>query len=209
MSNPGFWRRWAAVASAASVLALLGGCVVAPVDPWDVGEPVAVSGTVYYGNAYRSYPDYYYYYPAPSVSLLLHGHSYRGYRGARHPAHRRAERRHRRVEPQHRPHGQLRGENRSRHNRWSAGERRDAGHRRGNSGARLQRPAQRPRAGEGSRPWTGRAMRGNNRGGANRPSSMPAAGQPRRGNQLGSRQRGAGSPSFSRGGNLRGGGSLR
>lgn len=211
MSNPSFWRRWAAIASAASVLALLGGCVMAPVDPWDVGEPMAVSGTMYYGNVYRSYPDYYYY-PAPPVSLSLHGNSYRRYRGARHNEHRRAERRYRHghADQQHRPNRHDRGENRSRHDRGSASQSRDATHRRGNSGARHDRPTQRPRAGEGSRAWTGRTTRGSNSGVANRPSPTPAAGQPRRGNQLGSRQRGngrsvhrGGGPMTSRGGSLR------
>lgn len=84
MSNSRTWRYWASLAPAAAALALLGGCVVAPTDPWDVGAPVVMSGSVYYGSAYGSYPGYYYY-PAPSFyypapSYVRPGRVYRGSR---------------------------------------------------------------------------------------------------------------------------------
>lgn len=76
------WR-WTSVLSATAALMLLSGCVMAPVEPWEIGEPVVTSGAVYYG----SYPGYYYgppaYYYPPAVSLSLYGHTSRD-RG--HPA---------------------------------------------------------------------------------------------------------------------------
>ena len=60
----------------AAALALLGGCVVAPVEPYDVGAPVAYPA---YGSTLVT-PGYYsapapYYYGAPSVSLGVWGWS--------------------------------------------------------------------------------------------------------------------------------------
>ena len=58
----------------AAALALLGGCVVAPVESYDVGAPVAYPA---YGSTVVT-PGYYsapapYYYGAPSVSLGVWG----------------------------------------------------------------------------------------------------------------------------------------
>ena len=66
-------------AAALAALAVLGGCVVAPVGPYDVGTPVAypagsygypVYGDAYYGSPYYSAP-----YWGPAVSLGVYGWS--------------------------------------------------------------------------------------------------------------------------------------
>ena len=70
---------------AATVLAVLGGCVVAPVDGYDVGAPMVYTdgayGTPYYYNA-PAYGNYYgapYYYGTayygPAVALGIYGGS--------------------------------------------------------------------------------------------------------------------------------------
>lgn len=77
--------------SAATVLAVLGGCVVAPVDGYDVGAPMVYTdgayGTPYYYNA-PAYGNYYgapYYYGTPyygpAVSLGIYGGSNGHWRG--------------------------------------------------------------------------------------------------------------------------------
>lgn len=75
------WARRAALALTAGGLLALGGCVVAPVDPYyDIGAPVVYSGSAYapyygspyYGPTYYSAP-YYRPYLAPSVSLGFYG----------------------------------------------------------------------------------------------------------------------------------------
>lgn len=89
-------RRWTLLAPALATLALLGGCVMAPMEPWEIGDPVMTSGSVYYGtsyygNAYSTYPGYYYgaapswYYRAPSRTYGRPGrtHAGRGYRHER------------------------------------------------------------------------------------------------------------------------------
>ena len=69
------------LAIGAAALALLGGCAVAPVDPYMVGAPVAYPapayGPVYGAPAYPVYPAPYYY--GPSLSLGV----YRGWSGDR------------------------------------------------------------------------------------------------------------------------------
>ncbi|WOP14293.1 hypothetical protein [Ottowia sp. SB7-C50] len=85
-------RRLAAGAGVA-LAALLGGCVVAPVGPYEVGAPVVYSNpgyAPYYGNAYYGAPAAYYsapYYRAywgPTVSLGIWG----GWGGGRSYGHR-------------------------------------------------------------------------------------------------------------------------
>ena len=71
--------------AAAAALALLGGCVVAPVEPYQVGDPVAypatVSGDVYYGGTgYYGYP----YYGVPSLSFGVY-QGWGGWRDGRRP----------------------------------------------------------------------------------------------------------------------------
>ena len=83
-------KRRAALGAAAMAAALLGGCVVAPMEPYEIGVPVVYSSTVYtpyYGGAYYGAPLYYYGPPAyyrpywgPSVSLGIWG----GWGGGRH-----------------------------------------------------------------------------------------------------------------------------
>lgn len=74
--------------AAATALALLGGCVVAPVDPYQVGEPVAYPAATYNGGYYYG-PGYYggysvpYYY-GPALSLGIYG-GYNNSRGWRPP----------------------------------------------------------------------------------------------------------------------------
>ncbi len=71
-----------ALGAAGLALALLGGCVVAPVEPYEIGAPVVYSGGAYapyYGNAYYGAPTYYYGAPyyrpywGPTVSLGIWG----------------------------------------------------------------------------------------------------------------------------------------
>ncbi|MDO5691478.1 MAG: hypothetical protein Q4G70_03220 [Pseudomonadota bacterium] len=71
-----------ALGVAGAALALLGGCVVAPVEPYEIGAPVVYSGTVYtpyYGGTYYGAPTYYYGAPVyqpywrPSMSLGIWG----------------------------------------------------------------------------------------------------------------------------------------
>lgn len=90
-------RRLVGWTAAAATLALVGGCVVAPVGPYDIGTPVAYpadGGYSYpiYGNSYYSAP--YYGAPAfwgPSVSLGLYGwsggydHGHRDWHGGGRP----------------------------------------------------------------------------------------------------------------------------
>ena len=70
--------RRAALGVAGVALALLGGCVVAPVEPYEVGAPVVYSGTPYYYGGYEA-PAYYYGAPyyrpywGPAVSLGFFG----------------------------------------------------------------------------------------------------------------------------------------
>ena len=84
-----------ATGAAGLALALLGGCVVAPVGPYEVGAPVVYSDGAYapyYGNAYYGAPTYYgapYYRPywGPAVSLGIWGGwggGGRSYSGPRH-----------------------------------------------------------------------------------------------------------------------------
>ena len=69
--------RRAGLLLAGGVLAVLGGCVVAPIDPYyEVGTPVVVSpasSSYYYGSPY--YTPYWSrpYYAAPPVSIGIHG----------------------------------------------------------------------------------------------------------------------------------------
>jgi hypothetical protein len=71
------WIRRSGLLLAGAMLAALGGCVVAPVDPYyEVGAPVMVQpgpsyyyGAPYYASPYWSRP----YYAAPPVSIGIHG----------------------------------------------------------------------------------------------------------------------------------------
>ncbi|MFT4195701.1 hypothetical protein [Ottowia sp.] len=58
---------------AAVALALLGGCVAVPVEPYQVGDPVAYPATVYgdgyYAPGYSTYAAPYYYGPPLSVGV--------------------------------------------------------------------------------------------------------------------------------------------
>ena len=59
--------RCAILAAAATSLTILGGCVVAPYDAYDIGDPVVVPA---YGNSYYGSSPYYTYpYWQPSVSM--------------------------------------------------------------------------------------------------------------------------------------------
>ncbi len=61
-------KRCVALGAAAAALALLGGCVVAPADPYEIGAPVVYSSTVYApygGSVYYGAPVYPGYYHAP------------------------------------------------------------------------------------------------------------------------------------------------
>ncbi|MFD1710864.1 hypothetical protein FVQ98_01365 [Ottowia sp. GY511] len=77
------FARRAALGVAAGALALLGGCVVAPVDGYGYGYDTG-STVVYPGTTYYETPNYYYggapYYYGPSFSLGVYGHSYNGHR---------------------------------------------------------------------------------------------------------------------------------
>ena len=75
--------RRTALGVAGVALALLGGCVVAPVEPYEVGAPVVYSGAAYapyYGSSYYYGAPYYRPYYGPSVSLGIWG----GWGGGRH-----------------------------------------------------------------------------------------------------------------------------
>ncbi len=97
------WARRVALVLAAGVLAGLGGCVVAPVDPYyEVGAPVVVQpgpAYSYYGSPYYATPYPYWqrpYYAAPPVSIGIWGRIGGGHRhshGHRHRPGRRGGRR--------------------------------------------------------------------------------------------------------------------
>ena len=88
------FARRGALALAAGALALLGGCVVAPIDPYyEVGAPMVVQPGPSYGYSTPYYAAPYYggpywqrpYYAAPPVSIGIWGHVGGGYRhGHRH-----------------------------------------------------------------------------------------------------------------------------
>lgn len=121
---------------------------MAPLEPWEIGEPMVTSGSIHYNsNVYRSYPDYYYptplYYPAPSVSYVRPGRRHHGSR----PDHYRPG--------AHRPGAHRPGHTASRPHRNEGHDRHD----------RHDRPASRPSAGNGN--WT--RPRGESRPAADRP----------------------------------------
>ncbi|MDR2154897.1 MAG: hypothetical protein LBE78_07715 [Burkholderiaceae bacterium] len=71
------------LATAAMTLALLGGCIVAPVgpyaaDPYPVAADPALPGNVYYSPGYYGYAPYYY---GPPLSLGFYGWSGGGHGG--------------------------------------------------------------------------------------------------------------------------------
>lgn len=75
-----------ALGVAGVALALLGGCVLAPVEPYEIGAPVVYSGAAYDGSVYYGAPTYYYGAPqayrywGPAWSLGFYGR----YDGDRH-----------------------------------------------------------------------------------------------------------------------------
>ncbi len=78
--------RRTALGLAAGALALLGGCVVAPVDAYDVGAPVVYPSTTYSAPYYYDAPvyggaPYYQPYYSPSLSLGIYGHTGNRWRG--------------------------------------------------------------------------------------------------------------------------------